>query len=267
MKSKLIKCIFIVIIISIFSTFSAFAAQISDQTSANILSLIKNNLNLTDKQLHILDQKIQNENAIKSYQLSETKRVFQIPSTMISNYTKNKSFRHLISDKNNLYIPMKTTTGKNGTILVQEKDQFENLSWESGQRTSFESNSEISEKISAYFSSRNKNVKEILFTTPVRYHSNLVYISDTDGNEYVLPYFSAIENYNFKNGEIYTASDFIKLLSETIDEDAMLQEDVYSDVVFKDQPTNMKYLFQMLFGILAGIFLIFVLIRKNISHK
>lgn len=215
-------------------------------TKEDVEKIVDEELNLNKGSRDVLEENIKSEmkkstaatrsldsddeNIIANYSMSDIKRVFFIDSTMISDYKKNKSFKSIISDKNKLCIPMETQGGEYGVINASEENQFKDIAWESlkkGKGGLFDNNQVISEKIQDYFQKADEQVNEIIFANPVMYHSNLVYISTKKGNEYIIPYFSAIQEYSFKNGEIYEADEFIKQLEQTVDEEAMTREGIY----------------------------------------
>ena len=90
------------------------------------------------------------------------------------------------------------------------------------------------------------------------YQSNFVYIETTSGKEYIIPYFSAIEEYPFENGQVYECSDFIGKLGQVVDEEAMTEEGVFSGVVFKESETIIPYVIVTGFCVIVicGIYLV-----------
>ena len=151
-------------------------------------------------------------NEIASYDLEEAKRIYSIDSTMITDYQNMGKLKNMISDESYIDIPMTTVDGESGSIHVESTDGFNLYGWESHVENTnilFESNQTILEKVKNSIIDSGETVTEVKFVHAAMYQSNFVYIETTSGKEYIIPYFSAIEEYPFENGQVYECSDFI----------------------------------------------------------
>ena len=205
-------------------------------------------------------------NEIASYDLEEAKRIYSIDSTMITDYQNMGKLKNMISDESYIDIPMTTVDGESGSIHVESTDGFNLYGWESQVENTnilFESNQTILEKVKNSIIDSGETVTEVKFVQAAMYQSNFVYIETTSGKEYIIPYFSAIEEYPFENGQVYECSDFIGKLGQVVDEEAMTEEGVFSGVVFKESKTMVPYVIAAGFCVIPiyGIYL--VKKRKN----
>lgn len=205
-------------------------------------------------------------NEIASYDLEEAKRIYSIDSTMITDYQNMGKLKNMISDESYIDIPMTTVDGESGSIHVESTDGFNLYGWESQVENTnilFESNQTILEKVKNSIIDSGETVTEVKFVHAAMYQSNFVYIETTSGKEYIIPYFSAIEEYPFENGQVYECSDFIGKLGQVVDEEAMTEEGVFSGVVFKESKTMVPYVIAAGFCVIPiyGIYL--VKKRKN----
>lgn len=205
-------------------------------------------------------------NEIASYDLEEAKRIYTIDSTMITDYQNMGKLKNMISDESYIDIPMTTVDGESGSIHVESTDGFNLYGWESQVENTnilFESNQTILEKVKNSIIDSGETVTEVKFVHAAMYQSNFVYIETTSGKEYIIPYFSAIEEYPFENGQVYECSDFIGKLGQVVDEEAMTEEGVFSGVVFKESKTMVPYVIAAGFCVIPiyGIYL--VKKRKN----
>ena len=205
-------------------------------------------------------------NEIASYDLEEAKRIYSIDSTMITDYQNMGKLKNMISDESYIDIPMTTVDGESGSIHVESTDGFNLYGWESHVENTnilFESNQTILEKVKNSIIDSGETVTEVKFVHAAMYQSNFVYIETTSGKEYIIPYFSAIEEYPFENGQVYECSDFIGKLGQVVDEEAMTEEGVFSGVVFKESKTMVPYVIAAGFCVIPiyGIYL--VKKRKN----
>ena len=205
-------------------------------------------------------------NEIASYDLEEAKRIYSIDSTMITDYQNMGKLKNMISDESYIDIPMTTVDGESGSIHVESTDGFNLYGWESHVENTnilFESNQTILEKVKNSIIDSGETVTEVKFVHAAMYQSNFVYIETTSGKEYIIPYFSAIEEYPFENGQVYECSDFIGKLGQVVDEEAMTEEGVFSGVVFKESETIIPYVIVTGFCVIVicGIYL--VKKRKN----
>ena len=205
-------------------------------------------------------------NEIASYDLEEAKRIYNIDSTMITDYQNMGKLKNMISDESYIDIPMTTVDGESGSIHVESTDGFNLYGWESHVENTnilFESNQTILEKVKNSIIDSGETVTEVKFVHAAMYQSNFVYIETTSGKEYIIPYFSAIEEYPFENGQVYECSDFIGKLGQVVDEEAMTEEGVFSGVVFKESKTMVPYVIAAGFCVIPiyGIYL--VKKRKN----
>ena len=205
-------------------------------------------------------------NEIASYDLEEAKRIYSIDSTMITDYQNMGKLKNMISDESYIDIPMTTVDGDSGCIHVDSTDGFNLYGWESHVENTnilFESNQTILEKVKNSIIDSGETVTEVKFVHAAMYQSNFVYIETTSGKEYIIPYFSAIEEYPFENGQVYECSDFIGKLGQVVDEEAMTEEGVFSGVVFKESKTMVPYVIAAGFCVIPiyGIYL--VKKRKN----
>ena len=205
-------------------------------------------------------------NEIASYDLEEAKRIYSIDSTMITDYQNMGKLKNMISDESYIDIPMTTVDGESGSIHVESTDGFNLYGWESHVENTnilFESNQTILEKVKNSIIDSGETVTEVKFVHAAMYQSNFVYIETTSGKEYIIPYFSAIDEYPFENGQVYECSDFIGKLGQVVDEEAMTEEGVFSGVVFKESETIIPYVIVTGFCVIVicGIYL--VKKRKN----
>lgn len=205
-------------------------------------------------------------NEIASYDLEEAKRIYTIDSTMITDYQNMGKLKNMISDESYIDIPMTTVDGESGSIHVESTDGFNLYGWESQVENTnilFESNQTILEKVKNSIIDSGETVTEVKFVHAAMYQSNFVYIETTSGKEYIIPYFSAIEEYPFENGQVYECSDFIGKLGQVVDEEAMTEEGVFYGVVFKESKTMVPYVIAAGFCVIPiyGIYL--VKKRKN----
>ena len=205
-------------------------------------------------------------NEIASYDLEEAKRIYSIDSTMITDYQNMGKLKNMISDESYIDIPMTTVDGESGSIHVESTDGFNLYGWESHVENTnilFESNQTILEKVKNSIIDSGETVTEVKFVHAAMYQSNFVYIETTSGKEYIIPYFSEIEEYPFENGQVYECSDFIGKLGQVVDEEAMTEEGVFSGVVFKESKTMVPYVIAAGFCVIPiyGIYL--VKKRKN----
>lgn len=205
-------------------------------------------------------------NEIASYDLEEAKRIYSIDSTMITDYQNMGKLKNMISDESYIDIPMTTVDGESGSIHVESTDGFNLYGWESQVENTnilFESNQTILEKVKNSIIDSGETVTEVKFVHAAMYQSNFVYIETTSGKEYIIPYFSAIDEYPFENGQVYECSDFVEKLGQVVDEEAMTEEGVFSGVVFKESETIIPYVIVTGFCVIVicGIYL--VKKRKN----
>lgn len=205
-------------------------------------------------------------NEIASYDLEEAKRIYSIDSTMITDYQNMGKLKNMISDESYIDIPMTTVDGESGSIHVESTDGFNLYGWESHVENTnilFESNQTILEKVKNSIIDSGETVTEVKFVHAAMYQSNFVYIETTSGKEYIIPYFSAIDEYPFENGQVYECSDFVEKLGQVVDEEAMTEEGVFSGVVFKESETIIPYVIVTGFCVIVicGIYL--VKKRKN----
>ena len=205
-------------------------------------------------------------NEIASYDLEEAKRIYSIDSTMITDYQNMGKLKNMISDESYIDIPMTTVDGESGSIHVESTDGFNLYGWESHVENTnilFESNQTILEKVKNSIIDSGETVTEVKFVHAAMYQSNFVYIETTSGKEYIIPYFSAIDEYPFENGQVYECSDFVEKLGQVVDEEAMTEEGVFSGVVFKESKTMVPYVIAAGFCVIPiyGIYL--VKKRKN----
>ena len=143
---------------------------------------------------------------------------------MIADYHKNNnSLSGLIKWSDRWYIPAKTMTGEDATILLQkEKDGYHVYGQYFGNDDNYVADTadEIKDKIKKELSG--------VYITEVRnisipfYDINLIYIRQEDGKEKVIPYQSesaiTLNDIGEEEGKLYTVSEFISNMENEYEE-------------------------------------------------
>lgn len=163
---------------------------------------------------------------IKSYDINNAVPMWTLSSdmTMIADYHKNNnSLSGLIKWSDRWYIPAKTMTGEDATILLQkEKDGYHVYGQYFGNDDNYVADTadEIKDKIKKELSG--------VYITEVRnisipfYDINLIYIRQEDGKEKVIPYQSesaiTLNDIGEEEGKLYTVSEFISNMENEYEE-------------------------------------------------
>lgn len=192
--------------------------QMADEASA----VLKKEITFNDEDV----SEEEKSTTIKSYDINNAVPMWTLSSdmTMISDYHKNNdSLSGLIKWSDGWYIPAKTMTGGNASILLQrEKDGYHVYGQYFGNDDNYIANTtdEIKNKIKKELSG--VKITEVRNVSIPFYEVNLVYVRQEDREEKIIPYqaesATTLNDIGEEEGKLYTVSEFMSDMENEYDE-------------------------------------------------
>ena len=197
---------------------TALQKQMADEASV----VLKKEITFNDEDV----SEEEKSTTIKSYDINNAVPMWTLSSdmTMISDYHKNNdSLPGLIKWNDRWYIPAKTMTGGDASILLQkEKDGYHVYGQYFGNDDNYiaDTTDEIKNKIKKELSG--VKITEVRNISIPFYEINLVYVRQGDGEEKIIPYqaesATTLNDIGEEEGKLYTVSEFMSDMESEYDE-------------------------------------------------
>jgi hypothetical protein len=187
-----------------------------------------------------IEKKPDKDSDISEYNINEAYEIYNVMTDLyISDYYKEKNtIEGIFTDKkfdlpHYWAVPAYTSSGKYGEILIDDNSDGYSVSdviVYGNETNTYEqmSYSMIKDNINKYFDDF-EVTKGCVLICP-NYKISLIYVKTNDKKEYLIPYASlnsdVLKKMNYKEGECYAASEFIKKIEEHYSE-----FDVYKELI------------------------------------
>lgn len=204
------------------STWETKWSQEQSKMSAKAKDVLQKQVSLGDAET----DESEKSTTLQEYEISEAIPVCYLKSdlSMLADYHKQgEDFSKLIQWTDCWYIPAQTMTDEYASVFLQkQKDAYDVSGVYFGEDDLYiaQTNSEIKKKVRQEFDTETVDlVQNILIPF---YNLNLLYVHQTNADEFVIPYESSmsdtLETIHEKQGKVYTVEQFVSDMEQSYEE-------------------------------------------------